>query len=79
MNITDSQIIEKVKSGIDTVEDLARVCGITRGCGGCYPLVEKIIKETKLQSLSTGGITGKRPVVTSLRTINQQSGYLRKR
>lgn len=45
MNITDSQIIEKVRSGLDTVDDLARECGITMGCGGCYSLVEKIVKE----------------------------------
>lgn len=80
MNITDSQIIEKVKSGIDTVEDIARECGITMGCGGCYSLVEKIIKDTKTSmNISAGGITGQRPVVRSLRTINQQCGYLRRR
>lgn len=45
MKITDSQIIEKVRNGLDTVEDLARECGITMGCGGCYSLVEKIVKE----------------------------------
>lgn len=49
MNITDSQIIEKVRCKLDTVEELARECGITMGCGGCTSLVEKIIKEETAQ------------------------------
>jgi bacterioferritin-associated ferredoxin len=48
MKITDSQIIEKVRSGLDTIESLASDCGITMGCGGCYSLVEKILKEEKM-------------------------------
>jgi bacterioferritin-associated ferredoxin len=79
MKITDAQIIEKVRKGLGTIEDLARDCRITMGCGGCYSLVEKIVKESQLPTKTSGGITGQRPVVVSLRTINQQHGYLRKR
>lgn len=60
MNITDAQIIEKVKGGVDTVEDLARVCGITMGCGGCYSSVEKIIKNAKLEVANLSGVN--RPI-----------------
>lgn len=45
MRITDSQILEKIRNGLTTVEDLADDCGITMGCGGCRPSVEKIIRE----------------------------------
>lgn len=50
MKITDSQIIEKVRKGLGTIEALARECGITMGCGGCTSLVKKIIKEEKAQN-----------------------------
>jgi bacterioferritin-associated ferredoxin len=47
--VTDREIKRCVRSGEHTLGGVSRACGASSGCGGCRPLVRKIV-ESELEA-----------------------------
>ncbi|MEE9279193.1 MAG: (2Fe-2S)-binding protein [Myxococcota bacterium] len=45
--VTDREIRRAALRGASTVEEIARSCRAGSGCGGCHPLLESLIDETR--------------------------------
>lgn len=44
LRVTDREVREAVRQGACTLDDVAEACGAGAGCGGCQPLVERLIQ-----------------------------------
>ena len=47
--VTDREIRRCVRAGVASIEAVSEACGAASGCGGCEPLVSKIV-EAELDS-----------------------------
>jgi len=42
--VSDREIRESIRSGAESVEALAAACGAGACCGGCTPMLERLIR-----------------------------------
>jgi len=42
--VTEQRILETLRKGAHTREDVERACGAGGGCGGCRPAVDAIVQ-----------------------------------
>lgn len=45
MSVSKETIIEAIKNGAKTVEDVQAATGAGTACGGCIPKIEQLLKE----------------------------------
>ncbi|MBX3128551.1 MAG: (2Fe-2S)-binding protein [Polyangiaceae bacterium] len=46
--VSHHRILEVVREGAHTVQDVSAACGAGSGCGGCLPHVSELIAEAEL-------------------------------
>jgi bacterioferritin-associated ferredoxin len=48
--LTDSQIAEAISAGLRSPEELATTIGAGKRCGGCWPAVQALLDEARLEA-----------------------------
>jgi bacterioferritin-associated ferredoxin len=43
--INDSTVVDAIDEGMETVDELAEICGTGSDCGGCRPALAELIGE----------------------------------